>query len=534
MLWITILPLLALAFATHTSAATTPTRIVSVSGPLFIDELGRSRIFRGSNVVAKVFPYIPDISATASPLMSFNQKDVDILAAHGTTAIRLGVMWPGVEPTQGNYNQTYLNEMSQIVQMCSDAGIYVLLDFHQDILSEFFCGEGVPPYIIKTNPTASSGIVGFPVPLQPTPYKISSNATDSAAYAYQQLYSNTNDVRDHFVNYWTTVAKTFLPFKNIIGYDIINEPFFGDIFTNILLLDAEYANTNNLQPFYDVVSAAIRAVDVNAIIHFESVTLIQKTVGFTKVPGGASFSNTSVFNFHYYSDAQKQYDLKTTMGFRIDTANALNCGAFLSEFEMGYKNGTNLAFIAGAFESANEHFLSVTGWEYKDYVPLNGFVITGGNNGLVDTLTGSVRQDFAAAYSQPYAHAIAGTPTQMQFVNATRVFTLSFTWNGQTGTGGITEIRTNIALFYPGGYEVEVVSSSGGFVALADNGPFGSSIFVVPNNTSLPANGANVTLAVYPKGAGVPVLTLPAANKQSGVAEMGVRIGILVLVGLIL
>jgi hypothetical protein len=32
--------------------------------------------------------------------------------------------------------------MKSIVQTLSDAGIYVLLDFHQDALSEKFCGEG--------------------------------------------------------------------------------------------------------------------------------------------------------------------------------------------------------------------------------------------------------------------------------------------------------------------------------------------------------------------------------------------------------
>ncbi|KAJ3074273.1 hypothetical protein HDU98_011627 [Podochytrium sp. JEL0797] len=515
MFWIVLLSIWTASSMALVSAAAAPVRIVSVSGPLFIDELGRSRIFRGTNVVAKVFPYIPDLSASASPLMSFNQNDVDILAAHGTTAIRLGIMWPGVEPTQGNYNQSYLSEMAQIVQMCSDAGIYVLLDFHQDILSEFFCGEGVPPYIVQANPSANTGITGFPVPLRPTPFKTSSDgipsesdcrelswtlyqATDSVAYAYQQLYSNTNGVRDHFVDYWTTVAKTFLPFKNIIGYDIINEPFFGDIFTNILLLDPTYANTKNLEPFYDVVSAAIRAVDVNAIIHFES----------------------------------------TTMGFRIDTANALNCGAFLSEFEMGYFNGTNLAAIAGAFESANQHFLSATGWGYKDYIPPNGFVITddfpGMTNGLVDTSTGSVRPDFAAAYSQPYAHAIAGTPTQMQFINASRVFTLSFTWNGQPGPAGTTEIRTNIPLFYPQGYQVSIASSSGGFVALDDNGVFNSSIFVVPSNATVPENGARVVVAIFPKGAEVPVVEIPsggaqATGKQSGVGKVGVWGGLLVV-----
>ena len=44
--------------------------------------------------------------------------------------IRLGIMWPGVEPEKGKINMTYLNEVETLVNKLGKVGIYTLLDFH--------------------------------------------------------------------------------------------------------------------------------------------------------------------------------------------------------------------------------------------------------------------------------------------------------------------------------------------------------------------------------------------------------------------
>ncbi|ORY43117.1 glycoside hydrolase [Rhizoclosmatium globosum] len=533
-----LLCLLVLAIWVHAAEPEYPpitSRITSAKGSLFFDELGRSRIFRGTNVVYKAFPYVPQTSQDSDPLYSFNQKDISLLASNGVTAVRLGVLWAGVEPTKGNYNQTYLTELTKIVQMCSDVGIYVLLDFHQDIMSERFCGQGVPSYIVDTNPSANSGWTGFPVPLRFLAYKTGNGGipsagdcqsktwtfyqtADSVVFLYQQLYENKDGVRDAFISFWTMVAKTFLPFKNILGYDLINEPFMGNIYTNPLLLDPLYANRVNLQPFYDVVSTAIRTVDPNAIIHFEPATLIQKSAGFTNTPGGKDFSNKSVFNFHYYADAQRENGLNDTLGYRIDSAISLNCGAFLGEFEMGYNSGKNLDSIRQTFQAADLHLTSATGWEYKEYIPKGVMVMTGTNNGLVDS-TGSVREDFAKVFSRPYAHAIAGIPTGMAFDDGSKIFTLNFTFNGQVGVSGTTEIRGNFGLFHkPYGSEVKVVSTSGVFSMLPGNGVSGSSVFVAPDSANLAKVGANVTITVLARTSPPPAPAVTTTVTASAIA----------------
>ena len=64
----------------------------------------------------------------------------------GYNTIRLGVLWAGAEPVEGKFNQTYFDQIKEIVKFSSEAGVYPLLDMHQDVWSRKFCGEGVPDW----------------------------------------------------------------------------------------------------------------------------------------------------------------------------------------------------------------------------------------------------------------------------------------------------------------------------------------------------------------------------------------------------
>ncbi|ORY38606.1 glycoside hydrolase [Rhizoclosmatium globosum] len=422
-------------------------RIIGTSGgSLFVDELGRSRIFRGTNVVYKGFPYVPDIRPDAKPRWSFNQDDVDILKRHATNVIRLGVMWPGVEPERGQYNTTYLDIMTEIVRMCDEAGIY-------GVFSEKFCGEGVPSFAAQPRggpveysfnfrhlKLTSFLKFGFPFPLT-SRYPTDDNGipsredcekkahplyhgTQAVSEAYQRLYDNYDGLRDSFIAYWQLVGKTFLPFKNILGYDLINEPWNGNVFKDPSLSNAMVANRKNLQPFYDIISAGISR-DPNAIIFFEPVTTVQKTVGFDRAPGGPDFASKDVLAFHYYESVQKQFNIEETIGFRVEQAAQLGAGSFLGEFEMGWMEGGNIDNIVETSRAADLHFLSYTGWEYTDYIP-----ITGTNNGIRDPKTGLVRPDMAKSTADRLA--------------------------------GVTEIRTNFGLHFPDGHSLDVSGGNGG------------------------------------------------------------------------
>jgi endoglycosylceramidase len=94
------------------------------------DADGRERYFHGTNCVVKGPPYHPDPD-NFDTLVSLTDRDFAILADAGVNVIRLGMMWPGVEPQPGQYNYTYLGVISRIAAGAAKHGIYTLLDMHQ-------------------------------------------------------------------------------------------------------------------------------------------------------------------------------------------------------------------------------------------------------------------------------------------------------------------------------------------------------------------------------------------------------------------
>lgn len=39
--------------------------------------------------------------------------------------------------------------MDRLINMAGKHGIYTLIDFHQDLIAEKFCGDGIPTWLIN-------------------------------------------------------------------------------------------------------------------------------------------------------------------------------------------------------------------------------------------------------------------------------------------------------------------------------------------------------------------------------------------------
>lgn len=112
------------------------------------DAQGRHAVYHGVNVVYKIDPYIPDIDSFDSQT-SLSDKDIDDMRTWGFNLVRLGVMWEAVERSPGVYNQTYLKEIDALITRLGEAGIYTLVDGHQDVMARMVCGEGMPNFYAK-------------------------------------------------------------------------------------------------------------------------------------------------------------------------------------------------------------------------------------------------------------------------------------------------------------------------------------------------------------------------------------------------
>lgn len=77
----------------------------------FYDPQGGEITFHGVNLVEKGFPFYRP---------SFGDEDLRKLKSWGMNGLRLGVMWPGVEPEEGKYNDTYLDYMLKLVNKAGE------------------------------------------------------------------------------------------------------------------------------------------------------------------------------------------------------------------------------------------------------------------------------------------------------------------------------------------------------------------------------------------------------------------------------
>lgn len=184
--------------------------------------------------------------------------------------------------------------------------------------------------------------------------------------AFGMLWNNKNKLLDRFETYWSTVAAAFKDNKFVIGYEIMNEPWPGDLYKNPLVMVPGFTEYLNMQNAYDRISAAIRKVDPNHNICFEPATWLNNyRSGFTHPPGGFKYSNSSILCYHYYDSVNLNY--KKTINARVRDIKRLRTGGILSEFFISGPKGPNNTKI---MEECDRNSHSWFGWQYISGLPI--------------------------------------------------------------------------------------------------------------------------------------------------------------------
>ncbi|XXQ30223.1 Glycoside hydrolase family 5 domain-containing protein [Plasmodiophora brassicae] len=440
-------------------------RILVGSNRRLVDDAGRERFFHGVNAVYKSRPYIPRTDQF-DPQRSLVDQDFSLLRDLGINAIRLGVMWPGIEPTRGVYNETYLQVALNIVNRAVSYGIHSIVDFHQDVLSEKYCGEGVPLWAADTS-------TDFPMPLQAEAFPVDANGVPSpddcgkhfwpyyqftyaAAAGYQALYDNVDGRADAFAKYWGRVAALYKGNDAVIGVELFNEPFAGDVFRFPMLLFPGAATRANLEPLYDLAAGSIRAADPSRVIMFSTTTwadTVAKPLGgsaFSRVPGGNDHVGTSVLAFHYY-DPPNVGDMGDYFQWQMETAQSLQTPAFVTEV------GLN-PMMAPVADLMDRHLLSWAAWDFKEFGGADaGGTCTGCDSGVM-MANGTIIVENVRALSRTYAQAVAGSTIVNQFNSADSSFVLQYIASPDIQAPTLVYVASK--WHYPKGYQITVMPSS--------------------------------------------------------------------------
>ncbi len=164
-------------------------------------------------------------------------------------------------------------------------------------------------------------------------------------------------------DFWEFIAQRFVNNEFVIGYELINEPWAGNIWKNISLLAPGNAERVFLQKAYNYVSGRIRDIDDRHIIFFEPVTWDNIfPTGFSEPPGGPSYANRSIFSYHYYSPPD--VTAQSTIYSSFKDSRFLNVGGMLTELAI-QKDGAFPKSSVKAFKSCDRYRQSWILWTYK-------------------------------------------------------------------------------------------------------------------------------------------------------------------------
>ncbi|GMH55275.1 hypothetical protein TrRE_jg4641 [Triparma retinervis] len=389
-----------------------------------------------------------------------NAQDAKQLADWGFNVIRLGVLWAGVEPVQGEYNYTYLSEIGTIIDTLAAENIYTIIDMHQDVLARNFCGNGIPGWAAELG--SSEAKLPFPMPANmPLKKNIDGNPdleaclshdfikyyfSGAVSKTFQALYENHFGLLDSFVDFWKLTISLFKDREYVLGYEIINEPWAGDIYSDPRrIFNAE---SSLLEPFYSVVHAAMRSVDDEKIVFYEPLTYDVWPVGFDENPvGGEEYAARSAMSYHIYCPLAGGNTTPLVLKLacqgvdwdffhqRVQDIKRIGGGGMMTEWGSLSNSDLDLAELNHILRLADDYLVSHIYWQYKDYHDITST----GDAGISLYPNGVIQDDKVKVLARTYAEAVAGETLVMKYREDKNHFTLNYVPNALPGAGAAGE-----------------------------------------------------------------------------------------------
>src|SRR5436305_2466829 len=335
------------------AASAAPSLPLGHAGGFLTDAHGRVVILHGYNMVYKRPPYAP-----AS--IGFGDDDATFLAAEGYDAVRVGVIYKAVEPTPGVYDDAYVASIAHTVDTLGRHGIVSLLDFHQDMYNETFQGEGFPDWSVQDDGLPHQPQRGFNQNYFSMP---------ALQHAYDHFWADSPGpggvgLQERYAAAWRHVAQRFRSNHDVLGYELMNEPFPGSDWPCIAALSGCPAFDAVLTSFTKLVDAAIRKADRRTLVWYEP------SVGFDFGPDtvmGPIGDPRAVFSFHAYcfEYGANGSENSCATGYGLSDSNALKRSGqtgdalLMSEFGDG-----DYALLTEVVQLDDHSMIPWTEWSY--------------------------------------------------------------------------------------------------------------------------------------------------------------------------
>jgi endoglycosylceramidase len=434
--------LLVLAGSTGSAAADPVPAKLGHAGRWLTDAHGRVVLLHGFNLVAKSAPYTP-----AS--VGFGEDDAAFLESEGFNTVRVGVIYGAVEPEPGLYDDQYLDSISQTVAELGAHGIYALLDFHQDMFTERYSGQGFPDWA-----ALDDGLPNTPDFGHPTNYF----AMPGLNRAFESFWANRPGpegvgLQDRYAAAWRHVAERFADVPTVLGYDLMNEPWPGPGWTGCLGTACPF-DAGPLTEFTRRVTSAIREVDPKTLVWYEPNLLFN--VASPSGHGGAADPNGG-FTYHAYCGGES-CDVRVSANAELVSRRT---GDALLMSEFGATDSPDPLRRVAA--EADRSMVSWQNWTYYNAQSGGAPVVKRSKSIIIKPLKpptpDNVRQPKLDALARPYPRLVAGTPERYLFDPQTHTFELTYDTAAAGGGHVPPGLKTQVFIpprQYPSGYDVQV------------------------------------------------------------------------------
>ena len=202
----------------------------AADGGRIVDASGREVLLCGVNVNAHVeyWQYDPDLFTT----YPFTEEDAAMVAAMGWTMVRLLLNWSRVEPSPGEYDEAYLDEIAESVAMLRERGLYTLIDLHQDAWGPSLVAG--PDEVCPGGTRPAGGWDGAPEWAtfdggEPRCEAGNRELTPAVQAAWRAFLENAEGpggvgIRTRYVQMFGHVVARFATDDSVAGFDLMNKP----------------------------------------------------------------------------------------------------------------------------------------------------------------------------------------------------------------------------------------------------------------------------------------------------------------------
>jgi endoglycosylceramidase len=403
---------------------------IHADGTLLRDSQNRVVFLRGVDAGgrSKFAPYVPFDFPTGGYATALGAY-MDRAQSWGINAMRVPFTWAALESVEGEDDASWLAMYDQLLDAAWAQGIYTIVDFHQDVYSEVFCGDGFPAWTVPDAGPSHHDCTNWQLEYYQDP---------GVTSAFDTFWDASSPVQTAYGNAWDVMIARYKDKPGVLGFEPINEPGWGTA-------DESTFDSTTLTAFYGVMVARMRGEAPSSLVFIDPPgldgTLVSTTLGKPATTDGV------VFAPHYYPLAGDVTDPNAGLQTWTKVGAAWNVPTFLGEFGASHDDTNALQYMTDIFGALDALGMSGTEWEYS--------VETEEWNGETDSLVGADGGEYPVtqAILRPFARAVAGSAITQAWDPTTQIFTLTY-----TPASGVTDVSVP-ARAYGSGYAVTITGA---------------------------------------------------------------------------